>query len=533
MRYEDGASGYSFELPAGWKKEEHIVPLTFACSNGVIQVQIGVPQPQYLQPATRERFLSDPGCTTVGSKCLGGEPNTVVIQNKSRNDGCISTVRDNVHYLISYTNASDPIVREAISHLLTSFRFPSQQRAAAAIESARQAGPAAQVLAKTVLAGSPQHVDVVPPLTGLGIVRCETCPQEMQVLGDAGLGGVTLSRDQIASGSGVAEQCWECGRVYCDQCYPARPRNTCVCGRGRDAVRHIGDTVYRGSLRLVEVRYLTERQNAAAKSEHGGELMRVSVPQLGRSYDLPATTLNPYTQAEMAKALPRLKGRSLFIDFQRDIDGPQTATRLIRETLGKVGVNWVGQTDQAEAVIWIQGGSTPMRFAFVVGDPHETGKFVGAECGPRELTATIMTAVSEYFTPTIGGAPRRELPKLIAHVNELNRAITGAAIAQDWPRACQLMADLRVAIEQLGSIGGKEAVKPVVDALADSAGAYENTGFAEARAVRETAIDALRRIGKDSIPWIKKGLTHSHPAVREACKRALKACGGKPWWQFW
>lgn len=261
--------------------------------------------------------------------------------------------------------------------------------------------------------------------------------------------------------------------------------------------------------------------------------MKIFVPELNRLYDLPDKTLNPYTQAEMAKALPKLKGRSLLVDFQKDIDGPQTATRLIRETLGKFGVSWVQRTQQAEAVIWIQGGSGPMRFAFIVAHPEDREKFMAAECGPRELTTTIMTGICEYFSLMTREAPRGELAELLAHVNELNRAITGVALAQDWTKARQLMDELRVAVEKLGSLGGAEAVKPVVDALADSAGAYENTGFVEAKALREAAIEALRRIGKESIPWLKEGLTHSNPAVRKACNRALKACGAKPWYQFW
>ena len=94
----------------------------------------------------------------------------------------------------------------------------------------------------------------------------------------------------------------------------------------------------------------------------------ISVPQLARSYEVPERTLNPYTPAGQAKALPKLKGRSLFIDFDKDIDGPQTATRLVREALGRLGVVWVKTIDQAEAIVWIQGGSSPMRFAFVIAD---------------------------------------------------------------------------------------------------------------------------------------------------------------------
>lgn len=256
--------------------------------------------------------------------------------------------------------------------------------------------------------------------------------------------------------------------------------------------------------------------------------MKISVPELGRIYEIPDKVLAPYTPTEMAKALLKLRGRSLFVDFQKDIDGPQTATRLIRDTLKKFGVAWVKKVHQAEGAIWIQGGSGAMRFAFVVAHPQDKGRFVAAECGPRELTTTIMTGICEYFNPTMKDAPTGELSELIAHVNELNRAITGAALAQDWTKARQLMGELRVAVEKLGYIGGVEAIKPVVDALADSAGAYENTGFVEAEMLKEAAIDALRRIGKESIPWLKKGLTHSSFAVREACNRALKECGGKP-----
>jgi len=67
--------------------------------------------------------------------------------------------------------------------------------------------------------------------------------------------GVVTTRGEMAKGFGTAEQCWECHRVYCDQCYPSRNRNSCVCCRGRDAVRRIGGATFRGSMRLVKVRY--------------------------------------------------------------------------------------------------------------------------------------------------------------------------------------------------------------------------------------------------------------------------------------
>lgn len=86
--------------------------------------------------------------------------------------------------------------------------------------------------------------------------QCEVCHRPLAVIGNGGPMGVMMTREEATSGLvGAAEQCWECHRVYCENCYPNRPRNTCVCGRGRDAVRQVGGTTYRGSLHLVKVRY--------------------------------------------------------------------------------------------------------------------------------------------------------------------------------------------------------------------------------------------------------------------------------------
>ncbi len=92
-----------------------------------------------------------------------------------------------------------------------------------------------------------------------GVQLCAGCSRSLVVLpsqGPSGLGGVMLDRQQLNAGYGAAEQCWECSRVYCDECYPARPRNSCDCGRGRQRIRSVRGTVYRGSLRLVKVQYV-------------------------------------------------------------------------------------------------------------------------------------------------------------------------------------------------------------------------------------------------------------------------------------
>jgi hypothetical protein len=83
--------------------------------------------------------------------------------------------------------------------------------------------------------------------------ECAECGQPMQKIGMA-QGQLTLSPLEVTQGVGPAEECRECGRAYCVDCYPQRP-NVCVCGLGQDAVRVVDNVVYKGSLVLIKVRY--------------------------------------------------------------------------------------------------------------------------------------------------------------------------------------------------------------------------------------------------------------------------------------
>lgn len=98
----------------------------------------------------------------------------------------------------------------------------------------------------------------------------------------------------------------------------------------------------------------------------------------------------------MAKELQELRGTGISIAFDETVDGTQTAARLIRETLERFGVVWLSSPHGAQAHVWIQGGSGELRFAFVVADELAQKTLVGGECGPRELTATVMTGHSGF-----------------------------------------------------------------------------------------------------------------------------------------
>jgi hypothetical protein len=275
MHYEREDLGFSFDLPDGWRHDEHNLTLSFYGPRGglgvmseLIQISIGTILPQYQTPSSREQFLAEPGAEVSRSR-VGDEENVVVLRRVR--DSEISVVRDGVQYTIMHFH--DAVSEAAIGCLKRTARFGSPDRAQAAIRSWSDPGNQAisRMLHGKIPAPAPQTSPAARPVSKggffgrlLGLFRsepevqkCETCSHEMQVLDFAGRGAVTLSRDEMASGVAQAEQCWECGRVYCAECYPSRPPNTCVCGRGRDAVRHIGGTVYRGSLRLVKVRYVS------------------------------------------------------------------------------------------------------------------------------------------------------------------------------------------------------------------------------------------------------------------------------------
>lgn len=253
--------------------------------------------------------------------------------------------------------------------------------------------------------------------------------------------------------------------------------------------------------------------------------MQIDVPQTGGSYLLPNDSLNPYTPAEWGERVQVLKERRLFIDFQKDIDGPQTAVRLVRADLGKQGVQWVEDPASAEAVVWVQGQQY-MRFAFVVAHREDRNRYIAAECGPRELTATIMTGICEYFSL---GQSTPVVEKSVQRVVELNRAIYGASLAENLPRAFRLMTELAAVIPELAESHEPAAIKHVVDALADAA----ESKLPEALELREAAHATLVKIGPSAIPWLEKGLAHSDPDVRRHCRLALRDITGHRWWQVW
>jgi len=157
MHYKDKSLGFSFELPEGWRHDEHNLTLTFFGPNGrigyaseLIQMQIGTILPQYLDPDSREKFLAEPGAEVFRSK-LGNETNVVVLKKPS--DSEISAVHDGVQYTIAHSN--DEATQRTIDRIKESFKFPSVQEAVAAIQ--RSNDPQKQAILRALKSGSSEE----------------------------------------------------------------------------------------------------------------------------------------------------------------------------------------------------------------------------------------------------------------------------------------------------------------------------------------------------------------------------------------
>ncbi|MDD5474500.1 MAG: hypothetical protein PHU34_10210 [Candidatus Methanoperedens sp.] len=295
--------------------------------------------------------------------------------------------------------------------------------------------------------------------------------------------------------------------------------------------------------------------------------MIIELKRLGLSCSLSSNAPEVFTLKERDGFLQKLSGKRICIDFQEDIDGPQTAARLIKETLCGFGVIFKDLKEGVDVYVWIQQGSREMQFVFAVADPSDKKHYLCYECGPRELTASIMMAIYNFFyrarmpiaTPqqvnkiqimissldTAEGELIRQIEDeiaqygeqcvdaLIASANDCNRKITAATIGQDWKVTREGMKSLERRIRVLGVIRSPIAISTILDALADSAGAAEITGFAEADSLCGVAGEALVNIGEPAIPYLRDNINDSRLHVREAVRFVLSRLEPRKWWQFW
>ena len=261
-----------------------------------------------------------------------------------------------------------------------------------------------------------------------------------------------------------------------------------------------------------------------------------------------------------------MRGRTVFIDYQVNVDGPQTAARLINEVFSSVGIAVRGADTDAEAIVWIQDAEASDRFAYAVVSPVCTQNRVTNICGPTELTAAVMRAVglffSRYGSESYPGTPlrissaatptqeelARKVDSLLAEIDlrqsasaeaeivrmgeaavdnlvasslQVNRLICAALLSGGADRLQGLFGQFAGRLRILGAIRSPRAVKTLLDALADST-QTASSGLSGAQVVEDAAADALVSIGAGAMPELRKHLNHPKPAIREAIRTVVR-----------
>ncbi len=87
-------------------------------------------------------------------------------------------------------------------------------------------------------------------------------------------------------------------------------------------------------------------------------------------------------------------------------------------------------------------------------------------------------------------------------------------------------------MQQRPRIGGSQAIKSVCDALADAALAHDATGLPEARALMNSATHALREMGDQAVPHVRRFSQDDRPAVKQAFAAVFDVARSKKWWKL-
>jgi hypothetical protein len=309
------------------------------------------------------------------------------------------------------------------------------------------------------------------------------------------------------------------------------------------------------------------RTMAAASVERSrGFQTTVAIRHLDLSFVVTQQPIEVFAPAELKQELAKWRGRTVFIDYQVNVDGPQTAARLINEVFSSVGITVRGSDTDAEAFVWIQDAEASGRFAYAVVSPLSTQNRIANICGPTELTAAVMRAVglffSRYGSETYPGTPlrissaappaeedhARKVDSLLAEIDlrqsasaeteivrmgetavdnlvdsavQVNRLICAALLSGDADQLHGLFGQFAGRVRILGATRSPRAVKTLLDALADST-QTASSGLTGACVVKNAAADALVSIGAGAMPELRKHLNHPKPAIREAIRTVVR-----------
>lgn len=170
MVYRSGF-GFAFELPEGWRREEHNQTITFHGPQGnagrteqVVQLSIGGILPRFQSAAQRKAFLAEPGAEVLDGR-VGDETNVAILRKATNSE--ISVVRDGIHY--SFTHSHDSETLRAVEWMCRTATFPTLAEAQAAIE--QWGNPQAQAVTRVLRAHTPEEARAALAASGATEVK--------------------------------------------------------------------------------------------------------------------------------------------------------------------------------------------------------------------------------------------------------------------------------------------------------------------------------------------------------------------------
>jgi len=104
MNYKDDKYFFSFNLLGEWKLLPIPFPKTLVLGDSFFQIYVQAPIDGFIEASDRVRQFWFPECSIIPNVKLGGENNTIMLIHRLENSGVISTIKDDIHYYITYND---------------------------------------------------------------------------------------------------------------------------------------------------------------------------------------------------------------------------------------------------------------------------------------------------------------------------------------------------------------------------------------------------------------------------------------------
>jgi hypothetical protein len=170
VTYKNEGLQFSFSLPDGWRQLPSVIPPLFTSECGGIQVKVSTVLPKFADPNARREFMVETCHSVIPQPHLGDErQNVLMLIDNGRKEGWLSAVRDGLHYEVTWDNAEDPRMEQAVRQVRSSFCFAPAAVARAQLDRAAQLRPEQRVIADLLQRPAASTQEVAERLASVGM----------------------------------------------------------------------------------------------------------------------------------------------------------------------------------------------------------------------------------------------------------------------------------------------------------------------------------------------------------------------------